>query len=613
MTEKNITNITVTDVIGNEYQSWKPHDKVFISSPTGTGKTYFILKVLLPYVCQQRKKILYLVNRRILKEQLENELSRYSFELKDQIKVELYQTIEMNISNIKYDLRVGMHHVFGYQSLPKSYEYDYVVCDECHYFLADSNYNTNTGLSFRWIQDLFSAKIRIFLSATICDIKRYIIEDDEKRRFNRTPCYGFHGKNTIGQTVPAKGNEWNYDTVCNYDYLDIHIINKKDEISDLVVNGRGKWLIFVDDIGFGKKLQTELVTKWKQLNEERDKDSESVVMLSSDYENTQDSAQEVNYIRKDNKQSAKVLISTSVMDNGINLKDILLRNIILIADTEVEFIQMLGRKRKDGERVNIYIYRQSQEHFLNRLYKIKKMKDIAEDYLHDAKKYVEEPLLRMIEYKGYIADFELENLENRFIADKHLQIMQDIGRQQIDINDVNSVFNICNGVWFLNLLSFRQIEILVQYYYKILDSFDLDGEDAFLKEQLHWLGKSDVEIEDIIGKSKVSREETCRQAVCDKFNEFEGIVLGKEEAIALKKDIRDDLLILVQCVEEHSNEKDKVIDALKKNDRPISRENMEFLKKFCNLPFAMVVEKASNSSGKAGKQASTYMVQRIVE
>ena len=33
--------------------------------------------------------------------------------------------------------------------------------------------------------------------------------------------------------------EWEYKTECIYDYLNIHIINRKDEISDLVVKGRG--------------------------------------------------------------------------------------------------------------------------------------------------------------------------------------------------------------------------------------------------------------------------------------------------------------------------------------------------------------------------------------
>ena len=51
-------NNTVSDVIGGEYQKWKPNDKIFISSPTGTGKTYFILNVLLPYAYQKEKQIL---------------------------------------------------------------------------------------------------------------------------------------------------------------------------------------------------------------------------------------------------------------------------------------------------------------------------------------------------------------------------------------------------------------------------------------------------------------------------------------------------------------------------------------------------------------------------
>ena len=159
-------NNTVSDVLGGEYQKWKPNDKIFISSPTGTGKTYFILNVLLPYAYQKEKQILYLVNRRILKQQLERELSRELFEVRYHIKIELYQTIEKRMSNIRYNIQNKCQQAMGYRSVLLEFEnYDYVICDECHYFLADSNYNTNTGLSFRCIQDIFSFsnKIRIFL------------------------------------------------------------------------------------------------------------------------------------------------------------------------------------------------------------------------------------------------------------------------------------------------------------------------------------------------------------------------------------------------------------------------------------------------------------------
>ena len=603
-------NNTVSDVIGGEYQKWKPNDKIFISSPTGTGKTYFILNVLLPYAYQKEKQILYLVNRRILKQQLERELSRELFEVRYHIKIELYQTIEKRMSNIRYNIQNKCQQAMGYRSVLLEFEnYDYVICDECHYFLADSNYNTNTGLSFRCIQDIFSFsnKIRIFLSATICNVKDYIISDDEKRLFQRTFYYGFHWKNTIGVNRANKGKEWNYETPCNYDYLDIHIINREDEISDLVMNGNGKWLIFVDSINLGKELQEALRNKWKHSDDEADK---KVIMLSSDYAEESESAQEVYSIQKDNRQSAKVLISTSVMDNGISLIDIQLRNIILIADTEVEFMQMLGRKRKDKERVNLYIYRQSRVHFLNRQSKIMKMREAAEKYWGDAKKYVETPVKECLKLGGEVNWVYLQSLEWRFIEEKHKQIMQDIANKQIEITDVNGVFNVYDGRYYLNRLSMRQIEILFQYYDKILKNFDYDGEDAFLKEQLRWLGKSEEEIGDIIARSKISRKEKSRQTVLEKFEEIQNTEMDKEKAVVFKKEVRADLLVLVQGIDESNTEKEKVTESLKKNDRPISKENMEFLRKYCNLPYEMVVEKASGSSG---KKESTYVVRGALE
>ena len=56
----------ISDVIGNEYLKWNPETKVFISSPTGTGKTTFITKSLFPFAVENKKRIVYLVNRTAL-------------------------------------------------------------------------------------------------------------------------------------------------------------------------------------------------------------------------------------------------------------------------------------------------------------------------------------------------------------------------------------------------------------------------------------------------------------------------------------------------------------------------------------------------------------------
>lgn len=39
----------VSDIIGEEYKTWKNGDIVLLTAPTGSGKTFFILNELLSY------------------------------------------------------------------------------------------------------------------------------------------------------------------------------------------------------------------------------------------------------------------------------------------------------------------------------------------------------------------------------------------------------------------------------------------------------------------------------------------------------------------------------------------------------------------------------------
>lgn len=58
-----------TDLIGDSYKNWTVGDKIIISSPTGSGKSTFILRSLLPYAMKQGKHIVYVCNRKILNDQ----------------------------------------------------------------------------------------------------------------------------------------------------------------------------------------------------------------------------------------------------------------------------------------------------------------------------------------------------------------------------------------------------------------------------------------------------------------------------------------------------------------------------------------------------------------
>ncbi len=66
----------ISDRISKEYENWKNGDLIFIEAPTGSGKTTFVLEHLLPYFHEKGKRILYLVNRKILKKQLKKELKK---------------------------------------------------------------------------------------------------------------------------------------------------------------------------------------------------------------------------------------------------------------------------------------------------------------------------------------------------------------------------------------------------------------------------------------------------------------------------------------------------------------------------------------------------------
>ena len=84
--EKNICNNEkkyISDIIGNAYKEWGREDTIFLTASTGAGKSQFILHDFLEWQIQQTKQnrerrehrnILYLVNRKILKKQIQKDL-----------------------------------------------------------------------------------------------------------------------------------------------------------------------------------------------------------------------------------------------------------------------------------------------------------------------------------------------------------------------------------------------------------------------------------------------------------------------------------------------------------------------------------------------------------
>jgi hypothetical protein len=606
----------ITEKINREYKEWKAGDTVFISSPTGSGKTTFILKELLPFVALQGKKILYFVNRRILYNQLIQELSNDVFAHQQNIRIMTYQSLE---NLIRYNDLFKL-------SILKSY--DMVVCDEAHYFLSDSVFNTNTDLSFEWINVAFNNSVRIYLSATIYDIrKRLDIDCDnpahhcgvvglrtkQEAGLDYESRYTGYAKDIINNGVNVVNrmitpNIWIYSLDNNNNQLDIELVVNYNDVELLIMGDmENKWLVFVDSITYGKKLKRNLEKMKKDAiagtdNEDKKRrlNDFKIEFLSAGYDDI-DSLNQKLFIEKNKMQTANVLIATSVMDNGVSLKDCKLKNIILLADTEVEFLQMLGRKRREAgeENIKLYIYKYDKEHFQKRKEEVSTILGIHRD--------IEKQKENFREYyrTGYIVGYASEEY---YVESQWQKFMLDaIFNKQVDFEKVRKILRAQNGTMVVNNLSVGQFRNLYSYYERITKLFEEGDDYAFVKEQLRWLGWDTETIEQRTKAWSISIEERCVNKINEIIGEKVGKQITKTENLEIKSKISNELKTLIENIKDEDIEKleqsgivkkrgegkktkkKKLLDWIiqHKTDHPITEEHMKILGSIYSIEYTV--------------------------
>ena len=210
---------------------------------------------------------------------------------------------------------------------------------------------------------------QIFMSATMEKMRGIISEKIEKTPVPTTD-------NGAGAMSVRRHDlrKFEYKVPINYDYIDLYYFEKFEEVPGIIADAstaKEKWLIFVDSIAKGKKLKEELLELTKNDiqydgSDEKLYTEEDVIFIDARYENDDESKESVEELKEKKLISKKIIITTSVMDNGISFADKELRNIIIMADTQEEFIQMLGRKRQDGKKVKVYICSRDISYFKQR-------------------------------------------------------------------------------------------------------------------------------------------------------------------------------------------------------------------------------------------------------
>lgn len=372
----------ISDGIKDAYKNWhikqrpqgvslafKSATRILIESATGTGKTSFIINKLLPFAAENNRNILYFGNRIALENQLINSLENNSslIDITDSIldrskeKPRIFKH-QQSLSKITVTSYQSYINALTYKEyvLPDPY---YVILDEAHFFLSDSLFNRKTHEILNTILETLHQKVLIFMSATPTEFRPV---------FNRIIPYLGAGHENFDlykifykDEIEIYHNNYNpyfaYKFLCYHKHDDIIAKIKKTDKSE-------KWLIFVNSIKDGsdlfKQIKISTNRKVKFLSADNKKNVTWKRLITE------------HYFKED------ILITTSVLDNGVNIVDADIRHIVLPFSVETDFIQMLGRRRmlNADDQVNVYIEQPSVQKINSLIYYTNHKLDIMNEY-----------------------------------------------------------------------------------------------------------------------------------------------------------------------------------------------------------------------------------------
>lgn len=348
----------VTTIIGADYKSWK-NEFVILDCGTGCGKSYFCIHILGDYAENQKKKILYLCNRSKLRKQIYEEVKR--LKLLDVILVTSYQKLQRDIQDGK--------------TIPY---FDYIVADECHYFTTDATFNDYTDVSYNYVMKQKDSVV-LFISATAKAFFSNLLEKKKVKEKNH------------------------YKLDKDYSYVDKLYYYQSDElvsiINEILENELDSKIVVFCNVG-NRIIEMNKVYKdtahYYCARSSKDKNLKKVCGWIDD-EDDKKTKKTNDCIKRYSDElitfEKRILFTTSVLDNGVDLKDERIKHIFTeIIDVDT-MIQSLGRKRSlnENDTCTFYIreyHKSGIQGFINNTNKqLEPVQLYKEDYQEFYKKY----------------------------------------------------------------------------------------------------------------------------------------------------------------------------------------------------------------------------------
>lgn len=471
------------------YHCWQPGESVFLDAPTGSGKTTFVLERLVPYALRSNQEVLFLSNRYLLREQVKAKVAktqRLPAEDLDWLEqVEEFEGITiLSYQKLQILVEKGMEEKYY-----RSERYRYVVFDEAHYILEDSLFNPKIKFLLNYIERMFSTKV--FMSATISEVKTFLLRNGLLGKImqgSETKVDDFLKwavlDTVMGRTMNLFWKRiWFYYVPAEKKEIHVKYFENYEEITEVMNRSSEKWLIFLS-------------------NKTGMKNWERQLRIPCDVIHAGERKEEVvEEIIQHEKFTKQALITTKLLDNGVNFKDTQLKNVVIDAISETEFIQMLGRKRfmQGDEYLTLYIPKKSVRYFSGYLQmNIKKSLEILEGGVTG-----DRMMSRMLE------EPEVYEIIRRFCIFRG---------GKLQVNEA--------GIFKL-----RQIAKFLRHMQEAMKE---DGW-AFIKEQLSWIGLENTFSEEnsLSSGKKQEKLQCCR----DFLNEAAGQWMRKSKQKEFRKGI----------------------------------------------------------------------------
>ena len=412
-----------------------------IQAPTGFGKTYFILHEVLPKVVQSGGKMLLVSNRVAVSYQQklqvmkivdpseigcltpEGVLKKTDF---GPVKIMTLQALDLFLSTA--------------QGREYAKEVSVFVVDEVHYFVADVSFNPSAARLLKVIPKFFIEATRIYMTATLEDALRPVAEAEasaERPMVERTGAR--FSPLMLGQSPVVNVYQFTSD---RYSQLSVRYYKKDDDLyREIKESGEDKWLIFVPSKEDGATLQETI--------------GDDAVFISADSKGND----AWNQLLDEERLPCRVLITTSVLDCGVNIHDENLKHVVIPFEDRTMFMQALGRVRfKRSPQFTLYVKAISQKRLNGLLYRNRELLSCAAEIQQH--RY----------YNSYVDRFRLEGDR---VKGALLYLDYD-------------------GRYKFNYLLYHKLLRQERYYKELETAIDQYGDAAFPRIVHGWLGQPDT-------------------------------------------------------------------------------------------------------------------------